>query len=69
MTKLIMTEHNVTTGQVIEREMTADEVAQFQADKKLALEVEQAQTKRAADKSALLQRMGLTEDEARLLLG
>jgi hypothetical protein len=69
MTKLIMTEHNVTTGQIIEREMTADEVAQFQADKKLALEVEQAKTERAAAKVALLEKLGINEDEARLLLG
>ena len=59
---------NAETGEEIEREMNADELAQFEKDKenteleKLALE------KKKVDRVALLQRLGITEDEAKLLL-
>jgi hypothetical protein len=68
MTNLI-TIHNVETGEVIERQMTADEIAQKEADKATALARQQAEAKAAADKAALLSKLGITEDEARLLLG
>ena len=61
--------HNTETNEIIEREMTNNEFAQY--------EVEEAKTKadaikhkvEAAAKAALLERLGITEDEARLLLG
>lgn len=62
-------EANATTGEVIQREMTAEEIAQDLADQAAAAEREEAETQKSADKAALLARMGLTEDEARLLLG
>jgi hypothetical protein len=58
--------HNVATGEVIEREMTVEELAQSKADKSNA---GTKATKEAADKAALLTKLGITEDEARLLLG
>lgn len=67
MTNLI-TNHNVETGEIVEREMTADELAQWQADKAEG----QARVQAAADevtvKAALLAKLGITEDEAKLLL-
>ena len=66
-------EINCETGEVIERPLTADEIAaneaaaaQAEADR-LAAEAE-AQTKAEA-KAALLAKLGITEDEAKLLLG
>lgn len=61
-------EHNATTGEVIERDMTAAEAAQFQKD-----EAERAaqMAKIEADakaKADLLTRLGITADEAKLLL-
>jgi hypothetical protein len=61
--------HNAETGEIIEREMTAEEIADKEkrfADKlaRLATE-EEAKIKR----QALLDKLGITEDEARLLLG
>ena len=60
--------HNATTGEVIERDMTADELAQFEADKAASEAKAQADADKAADKAALLDRLGITADEARLLL-
>ena len=57
--------HNAETNEVIEREMTSEELAQLDASLETAVEEEQ-QTKSA--KAALLERLGITEDEAKLLL-
>jgi hypothetical protein len=47
--------HNATTGEVIERDMTADELAQWEADKAAFSEAKaQAEADKAADKAALL---------------
>jgi hypothetical protein len=63
---------NLETGEVIERELNAEELAQQQIDTAADLAARQAkeaeaQTK-ATQKAALLERLGITEDEARLLL-
>jgi hypothetical protein len=66
-------EINCETGEVIERPLTADEIAankaaaaQAEADR-LAAQAE-AEAKAEA-KAALLEKLGITEDEAKLLLG
>lgn len=60
--------HNVETGEVIEREMNDNELAQRETDEALlAIEAAKAKAK-AGEKAALLQRLGITEDEAKLLL-
>ena len=61
-------EHNVTTGEVTEREETAEELAQFEADKAAEAARQAEATAKAADKTALLAKLGITEDEAKLLL-
>jgi len=65
MTNPIVIEHNVATGEIVEREMTKAET-----DAKAAQEAEAlaAETKAAADKAALLKKLGITEAEAKLLL-
>ena len=60
--------HNAETNEVIEREMTADELTQWETDQANAQERAAAETTKAAEKAALLQKLGITEDEARLLL-
>jgi hypothetical protein len=60
--------HNVETGEVIEREMNAQELAQREADQAAALARQEAEAAKAAEKGALLNRLGITEEEARLLL-
>ena len=61
-------EANVTTGEVIEREMTAEEIAQDLANQAAAATQEAAAASKAAEKAALLAKLGITEDEAKLLL-
>jgi hypothetical protein len=65
-------EVNCSTGEVVERPLTAEELAQREADaaafaaKKHEEEVAAAET--ATAKAALLTKLGITEDEAKLLL-
>lgn len=66
MKKLV---HNVETGEISEIDLTADEIA-FQE----AMDLDSANRQAAEDakktaRIALLERLGITEDEARLLGG
>jgi hypothetical protein len=68
MTKPQVKEYNCETGEEIIRDANAEEIAQMEIDaQKLASEQAEAQAK-ATQKAALLERLGITEDEARLLL-
>jgi len=68
MTKPMIRIHDTLTDEVIDREMTNEEYAAFQADQELQL-VEKAKAEQAAaDKAALLAKLGITADEAKLLL-
>ena len=62
-----------STGEVSEIELTAEEVAQRAADAKAFADAKAAEdadkAAKAADKAALLERLGITADEAALLLG
>ena len=60
---------NAQTGEEIVREMTNAEYAIWQADVELQNEAKAEAEAKAAQKAALLERLGITEDEARLLLG
>ena len=64
-----ITEIFANTGEVIERDATADELAQMKINK---LEADEALAKAQSDatlKAALLERLGITAEEAALLLG
>ena len=60
--------HNVETGEVVEREMNDEELAQWEADKAAQSAKREAEATKLADKAALLERLGITEEEAKLLL-
>jgi hypothetical protein len=70
MTKLIV---NVETGETIERELNKAEKDQQkvdEADIAAAKAIANAEAEaKATQTAALLERLGITEDEARLLLG
>jgi hypothetical protein len=66
MTKLIV---NVETGETTERELNKAEKDQQKADEAIYAEAQAAKAKAEADKEALLARLGITADEAKLLLG
>lgn len=60
-------------GSITEREFTAEEIKALEADR-AKIEKESAELKAKADaqavaKAALLERLGITEEEAKLLLG
>ena len=60
--------HNTETNEVIDREMNDAEFAQYQADQEAqATAKAEAEAKQTA-KAAILDRLGLTAEEARLLL-
>ena len=61
--------HNTETDEVIDREMNDDEFAEYDADKASQTAMAAAKAKAAADKDALLARLGLTEDELKTILG
>jgi len=62
-------EINVATGDRIEREFTPEELTQRELDKAIANEIKAAEESRQSTKSALLERLGITAEEAALLLG
>jgi hypothetical protein len=60
--------HNAQTNEVIDREMNDVEFAAYEADQAEQAQAQaEAQAKETA-KTALLKKLGITEDEARLLL-
>lgn len=60
--------HDLSTNEVIDREMNADEFAQWEADQLAQANQEAAEAQKAADKAALLTKLGISNDEAKLLL-
>lgn len=66
MTTII--EHNVETGEIVERPMTNLELKEYKiGEKQLLINQEQKQNRLLA-RDALLKKLGITEDEAKLLL-
>ena len=59
---------NAETGEEIEREMTADELKDHQAMQKAYRDKIAADQAKETSKAALLERLGITADEAALLL-
>jgi hypothetical protein len=68
-TRPIIRIHNVETNEVIDREMNDAEFAQCKADQaEQAIAKAEAEAKETA-RQAILDRLGLTADEAKLILG
>jgi hypothetical protein len=59
---------NAETGEEIERPMTAAEFKQYEAEQAAYAAKTQAEDAKAAEKAALLAKLGITADEAALLL-
>jgi len=60
---------NCTTGEEIVRDATAEEIAQIELDAANATARKAEAEAKAAQRQAILDRIGLTADEAKLLLG
>lgn len=70
MTLKTVTIHNVETGEIITREMNAEELAQDTADKAAYAAFKEAEAKAEADKAAAeakLAALGLTTDDLKAL--
>ena len=62
--------HDAATGETVEIELTAQEIAERELAEKARLEeFETSEARKAEAKAALLERLGITADEAALLLG
>ena len=64
----MITIHNAETGEIVEREMTKVEADQLAADAALSKAKAQIEAQKAIEKAALLAKLGITDDEAKLLL-
>lgn len=61
--------HNVETGEVVERPKTQAELEQEQKDLAVIAAEQAEKVAKAQKRAALLEKLGITEDEARVLLG
>lgn len=61
--------HDLETDEIIDRDMTAEELVAFEAMKLADNTKADEENKKAIAKSELLKRLGISEDEAKLLLG
>jgi hypothetical protein len=61
--------HNVETNEIAQIPLTASEIAQKVKDAEEAERVAQLIADHKAAKAALLEKLGISEDEAKLLLG
>ena len=64
----MIVEHNVETGEIIKREMTVAEIKENEKLIEIAIAEKAAEATKAAEKAALLAKLGITDDEAKLLL-
>jgi hypothetical protein len=68
MTNPTITIHDVETGEVETRLMNAEELAQWELDQAAEAARQAADSQKAAEKAALLAKLGISESEAKLLL-
>ena len=61
--------HNLETDEIIDREMNDAEFAQYQIDLAETVAKQADIEARKTERQAILDRLGLTADEAKLLLG
>jgi hypothetical protein len=61
--------HNMETNEVVDREMTADEFKEYEKEQVLFEENAANKVAKQAAKSALLAKLGISAEEAALLLG
>lgn len=64
-----VTEYDAITNLTVVRDMNADELAQTELDKESAIARADAKTAKNAARQAVLDKLGLTADEAAALLG
>ena len=68
MTKPTIRIHNTETNEVIDREMNDAEFAQYELDQETYVAQQAEAEIKASAKAALLDKLGITAEEAKLLL-
>jgi len=68
-TKPMIRIHDLATDEVIDREMNDTEFAAYEAQQEANATAQAEADAKAATRQALLTRLGITEEEARILLG
>ena len=68
-TKPMVRIHNTETDEVIDREMNNDEFAQYELEKAVEITRQAEAEAKATAKAAILDRLGLTADELKTILG
>ena len=68
-TRPIIRIHDAETNEIIDREMNDAEFAAYEADQATQVALKAEADAKAAARQAILDRLGLTADEAKLLLG
>ena len=69
MTRPMVRIHNAETNEIIDREMNDEEFAQYEKDEANYYARQAEIEARAVKRAELLSRLGITEEEARILLG
>jgi hypothetical protein len=69
MTKPMVRIHNSETNEVIDREMTDAEFTAYEADQAAQATAQAEAEAKAATRQEILDRLGLTAEEAAILLG
>ena len=69
MPKPMIRIHNVETGEIVDREMTAPEIKAHQASATALKALEDATALKATTKVALVERLGITAEEAQAIFG
>jgi hypothetical protein len=69
MSRPLIRIHNTETNEVIDREMNDQEFAAYQADKAAQASAKAEAEAKETQRQAILDRLGITADEAALLLG
>ncbi len=60
--------HDLSTNEIVDREMTDAEFAKYEASQAAEIILQQETEAKATAKAALLAKLGITADEAKLLL-
>ena len=68
MTNYIHRIHNIETGEIIEKDYTAEQIAAIEAAVAESALINENEEAKAEQKAALLAKLGITADEAKLLL-
>jgi hypothetical protein len=61
--------HDLATNEIIDREMNDDEFAEYEAEKAAQVAAKAQAEAKEAERQTILDRLGLTADEAKLILG